>query len=416
MQLVEMKQELRNSGRLSLFGIGLACFILFVTIRYAYLETSLRLVVYALPVLLGGLYLIRRFQHRPIATESTALIKSYFLPLFILYAGLAGLSLIVLVLNHQLSLRYIEELLFIFVPLIASAMLLLLYDKSNNQHWVRILFWGICLAFLVETRFQLLRGIDDVVFAVMRAGFLESTGIRTESVLAFSFGLFALIFIQKRDYTHMVIALLMFVIAYKRVAILGLGITIVAAPILNILFRYNSFRRYLPYIAALANLVFAMMIVLVGSGSFDGVITNSLAIDPDELTLGRRELYEDIINRFDIRPDNLPIVGYGLGSITNYLESEGSNLVNPHSDILKNMIEFGMIGFSIWFIVLYNRQLRTFTGLMLMIYVNLIWMSDNVSIYFEVMFLFYTLSAFAILNTEPPSIHENRIHAHTTDS
>ena len=67
------------------------------------------------------------------------------------------------------------------------------------------------------------------------------------------------------------------------------------------------------------------------------------------------------------------------------------------SDILKLSYELGIFGFLVWIACFYRINFRDTQTLILPLLINLLFITDNIFIYFHVMFPFYLLQANLIL-------------------
>jgi hypothetical protein len=105
--------------------------------------------------------------------------------------------------------------------------------------------------------------------------------------------------------------------------------------------------------------------------------------------MGRARLFSLLADRL---PET-PVLGAGLGRITHVLTTEGAWLTNTHSDVLKHYIELGPAMFAAWIGCFYWASRRRGT-LALAVLMNVLFLSDNVSIYFDVMFPFYLSFAY----------------------
>ena len=115
----------------------------------------------------------------------------------------------------------------------------------------------------------------------------------------------------------------------------------------------------------------------------------------DAVLMGRARLFTIVADRLP----SAPVLGAGLGRITDVLETERAWLTNTHSDVLKHLIELGPVMFAVWIGCFYWTSRRQ--GLLaLTVFMNVLFLSDNVSIYFDVMFPFYL--SFAYLDQRSP--------------
>jgi predicted membrane protein len=82
-------------------------------------------------------------------------------------------------------------------------------------------------------------------------------------------------------------------------------------------------------------------------------------------------------------------MGDGIGFVTKTISDIVGMNYNFHSDILKNFLEFGPVVFCLWVYFLYKINARNLKTLLYVIYTNVLFITDNVFIYFDVFFLFY---------------------------
>jgi hypothetical protein len=142
------------------------------------------------------------------------------------------------------------------------------------------------------------------------------------------------------------------------------------------------------------NIAILVVIYQFSEGYFDEVIEEFTGISASWITMGRLEVYDALI----VESGGLQWFGSGLGHTMAILAHRPVvDVLNPHSDILKYAIEFGPIISSVLMYVFYRSSMRTRTAFALMIYVNVVFITDNISIYFEVMMLFYILQGFLLL-------------------
>ena len=95
------------------------------------------------------------------------------------------------------------------------------------------------------------------------------------------------------------------------------------------------------------------------------------------------------INSYDIL-DNFMVIGSGLGSLNLALiESYYTNIKLVHSDVIKIFVEGGYILFAYYFYKFYSISSRYFYSSLLLIFLNILFFTDNVIIYYSVLFTFY---------------------------
>jgi hypothetical protein len=153
------------------------------------------------------------------------------------------------------------------------------------------------------------------------------------------------------------------------------------------------------------NISVLFILFALSEGTFDEFIVTQIGISPGILFMGRLSVFKAV---FDYT-GNIPIIGKGLGYTTSILESGTLNvgLELMHSDIIKYYIEFGLIGFSLLLFIFYRYGLLGGKSIYLVVYYNIIALTDNISIYMEVMLIFYFLLQ-SMLNTKKKNSFEGK--------
>ncbi|MBB6612126.1 hypothetical protein H7F15_13835 [Pontibacter sp. Tf4] len=211
-----------------------------------------------------------------------------------------------------------------------------------------------------------------------------------ESTTSFIFGLFTLFFFFKKQKLHGIFALIFLILSFKRIAILG----VFAGLSLHVLLRKNSlFNQHAKFIfitiIIVINFIVPLIQILIATGSFDDIVENLTGITANHFTQGRQYIYDAIVGKFGLPS----FTGEGIGSLNSYLISKEDNINNVHSDLLKNLYEFGYIFFALWVFFFYAFLLKRkhIGALCLAIYINIVFITDNVMIYYEVMFVYYLM-------------------------
>jgi hypothetical protein len=226
----------------------------------------------------------------------------------------------------------------------------------------------------------------------------------TESNFAFQFGMFAIIFLQTGKKRYTLITFFLLLLSFKRIALAGVLIFLLLA-----LVRKLSGKRINP--AGNKTLILVFNCVLVGilflffTGAFDEFIEERFGMSSNFISQGRYNIYQDIFSYFG----RIDLLGFGLGSINMFLTAKGYELVNLHSDVLKVFFELGPLLFIGW-IYCFHKWANSFLSACLAIYVNVLFFTDNVLIYFDVMFVFYILMIYSVrMQTSPAMTNETNI-------
>lgn len=364
--------------------LSLAMFAAYVIL--ARLAPEFRYTRYALPLILAGVWLARRAhgQRLPVFTPPLNAFA-------VMTTAVCAWSLIVIGTTSDFYGRFFEEAVFLFAPLGAAMICASLRREDDDWPFFVLLailtvdyFWEIGLETLAEALRQP---------GVFVTSLLESTA-PTESIRAFSFGVLAIFLLARRRLLGAAFCLALACMAGKRIVLLGL---LAAIPLVYITPALDRPRRRVAMtaVAIAINVTIALALRnLVEWGIADRIQEATLQ-SADAVLMGRAKLYTLLSDRL---PD-APLLGAGLGRITHVLQAEDAWLTNTHSDVLKHFIELGPLMFALWIGCFYWTS-RHKGALALTVFTNVLFLSDNVSIYFDVMFPFYL--AFAYLGYRAP--------------
>jgi len=287
--------------------------------------------------------------------------------------------------------RFYQEFYFVLSPLLFALLLFYLRPAKNYLRAVYLLFWGITAAFIAE-KFPFF--LDELRHPSILVDAFLTSELPTESNYAFEFGLFAIVFLERRNKTYSLLSLLFLLLSFKRIAIAAVFIYVVLA-----LFRKLFGQSFNP--ANRKGLIFLTNCLVVGvlflffSGTFDEMIENTFGVSSNFLTQGRYNIYQDIFHHFG----HIDFLGFGLGAINTFLSNTGYELVNLHSDVLKVFFELGPVAFVFWIYFFYKWS-NSFLSTCLAIYINVLFLTDNVFIYFDVMFVFYITMIYGLENAD----------------
>lgn len=299
--------------------------------------------------------------------------------------------------------RFYQEFYFVLSPILFALLLLFLRPSKDYARAIYILFWGVAIAFVAEKFPFFLEEIKNPSLLVN--AFLTSE-LPTESNYAFQFGLFFLVFLHRRNKAYSFLALGLLVLSFKRIAIAGVLLVIFLA-----ILRKVSGHKLNPgqnkRLILLVNGVVVFLLFMFFAGTFDEFIEETFGVSSNFITQGRYNIYQDIFHRFG----KIDLLGFGLGSINVFLSSTGYELVNLHSDLLKVFFELGPIVFFAW-IYFFYKWTNTFLSAGLAIYLNVLFLTDNVFIYFDVMFVFYIVMLYAFEKQDGTGSNDNAYTGH----
>jgi len=386
-----------SSIKLPVFITFLILFPLFFSLRT--FNPALRYSVYILPFLiLFVLYLSvtlkRRFQ--------VYIFRKYFRPYIILYGLMVTYSLVVLILKRSVYSRFFEEAFLIFAPLLFASFLFLYYAPNRKGRYIKYTFWGMIVVYFLHRGANITSVISDLGYFISQA-FITSS-IKTESGLASVFGLFGLYFFLQGNKKYSLLAFLFLLLSFKRIAFLGVLLSLLVYLLISKIVKIRiarPTRKILPLLFVGLNALFILGLMQFVRGTFDDRIIELVHMTPNQLTVGRYVIYQAVLEQ------NEPSwLGIGLGKVTSVLENEPYHLKNLHSDVFKFYLEWGPVFFVILIYNLYAFNLHSKKMFILMVYLNTLLLTDNVFIYFYVMFIFYLLQGILFSETVDLSLNK----------
>ncbi len=339
---------------------------------------SLRYLKYGLPLIAIMLVISKNTLSTP-----SKLSEKYLRFYIIFYCTICIFSLLVILAKTGIYTRYFQEFYFILAPIILAYIISFFYSEHNNIKKIKYLFWLMVLGYMAQ------KG-NHIFSVIMNPGLLISgmfsSNLITESGFAFVFCPFFLHFYLTKNKKYALISFVFVLLTFKRIAILG----VVFALVLFIFFRpfLNSAiknRNVSALLLATGNYLVISLYTMLITGKFDEFIVQNFKRSPDSLFMGRYGMYQFMFEKLE----GLSIFGKGLGITAFILDKSNHKIATLHSDILKNYIEFGPIIFFIWIFIFYRLSTVNVKLLIMAIFLNVLFLTDNVFIYFEVMFVFY---------------------------
>ncbi|WP_353164628.1 hypothetical protein [Empedobacter brevis] len=365
----------KRSFKLSDFIIYLVCFLLFVSSIFTHLENPIRYVKYFIFIVIGFFlifYPLKEIKLNKLLLENILLYSSIFI-----------INFIVSLFNEQLSLRFFQEIILIILPIV-SVLLISGFKNISLEKLINTLFLSYILSFIFYFYKELLN-IPVLIGSFINA--LKMSEFPTESWMAFPFGLFLIYYLEKKDKIRIFLALIFFLLCFKRISfiafILGYGAYWFIYKLIKI--EYNK-KRLIQYIIFLNFFLIVNMYLFV-NGTYSYFIKKYTGITVNHFTQGRFRIYNDTLNHFS---DQI-ILGNSLGVTNIYLSEKFKNIALLHSDLLKLIIEIGIILFVIWLISFMVVNLNDKKAIPIILYINILFISDNVFIYFDTLFLFYLI-------------------------
>jgi hypothetical protein len=362
------------------FELVLGAFLALFVLESA--DESLRYIKYGLPVvaamLVAGL--------APPITEIWAEIRRHFGELFGVVAAVLAVALLYALARGSVNERFAEEAYFLLAPLALAYLVLPYLDPTRIESYARAAFMVVIGAYLVESGGELLelaRAPSGFV-----TNFLLSTG-GAESGTSFVFGLFVIYFAASRRWRWTAVAFAFTVLSFKRIAVLGAVVGIAALVAARATgFEPAKHRRAVAIGGVIANAVVLIVLYLLARGVLDDLVLDYTGLPANWVTMGRAGMYAEMFDH-----GGISIAGRGLGDLTTFLYASGYDVGNAHSDVIKYVLELGPVLSAILMYRFYRSSSRTLELLVLLGFLDVLFITDNVSIYFRVMFVFYLIQA-----------------------
>ncbi len=364
------KKDLVVYSSLLLFGISLILASLWEPLKY---------LKYGMPVILIGALFIFKNQLTIHPNSITANKRIRYLTSLLVFYLIAFAINFVKGFHYG---RYYAEVYFVLSPIIFTLLIAVLVPETDYSNCATLLFYLIAISFLTERFEPILQAITHP--GQLLTAFLTSE-LESESNYSFQFGMFFLVFAWNNKKTLSLFSGFLLLLSFKRIAILA----IVIIGLFYLIEKISKGRLQPSRNKALLFLFNALVVIILFSffnGVFDDLILEMTGVSSNFLTLGRYDIYQDIFHHFG----RVELLGFGLGSINTFLSNAGYQLVNLHSDVLKVFFELGPILYVGW-ILLFYKYVTNFLTAALCIYMNILFFTDNVFIYFDVLFVFYFL-------------------------
>ncbi len=259
-----------------------------------------------------------------------------------------------------------------FVCVYTSIFLLVDFSKSDiNLLYLNVVFMSL-LAYSWFTGNAL--SIDT---QVLEKGLIDSRVV-TESPFAFPLGLFACFWILKGRYLLGFINFILTILAFKRIVLFAM-----AAFAITLLMpkRVRSGGVY-----ALCGVFVATLVILLGIefayGRFDELLTATTGRSANALSMGRQELWKEVLGRVKFDYTDFAVAGVGMDEVI------GGHIAKAvwtpfHNDLLAIWLSYGAIAMIVFVgLVLAPREpsARALATFMLTIF-----LTDNTLIYQHVM-------------------------------
>lgn len=325
-------------------------------------------------IIFGAVVGITRIR---ISLDRSSQRQAFMLVLPFILISVFGLVFDVLQNSHVLPQGARQAIMYLEPPLLAAVVLY--YSKDRDQTiWLQ--FFASIVLFLV---------------ASLRSFNFDNPLDSLESSSAFTFGIFLLYFMRKKSYVAAVIAAVCLFLGNKRIALAAVGVGLAVYLLLR-----N--RRHLRPLVLVVYGAFCLFVVWYIYGLFDGTVSRLFSFYNIN-SMGRMDIYPHFALEFNgISTFQQPCFGLGY-VMTKLLEMNYSvSFRNLHNDWLAFMIDCGIFAvlaiMTCTFAVLHRcncsiPKMRDGTALVLamVLYWQILWLTDNVSIYVFCLYPYYSI-------------------------
>jgi hypothetical protein len=203
--------------------------------------------------------------------------------------------------------------------------------------------------------------------------------------MAFPFGIFSLYFLIEKRYSKGFFSLGLFILSFKRISMVAFILSMAVYFFYFVVLKRNFKRNKIVAYFLTFNILLLTVLYFFINGDFTKLIYKNTGISVNQFSQGRFQIYNDIINHFS---DKI-WTGSSLGYTNIYLSNKYVDISFLHSDILKLIIEFGIFSFLIWMVYFMYTNISNYKSVPIVLFINVLFLSDNVFIYFDTLFIFY---------------------------
>lgn len=291
------------------------------------------------------------------------------------------------------SVQFIKDFSFITISIMFYFLLPVMWKQGQDSRvnysyiFIRFSFITITIIFLFISAKNIL--LSPIQFDLFK--FLIDSQSPFETTMAFPMGMFVIYFSYYNKKALFWTSLIFTLLSSKRIVILALVL-------IYVINRFTpSFRsinkQAVILIAVIINLLFVYLIIQFSLSKYDPFIEQYLGLSADYISMGRKSIYE---NLFAGNQGNWVKFFFGNGLGTSYVETTNflDKEENLHSDVLKLFFDTGLLGLTIWIVFIYKLGFVNKIALLLTIYLNILYITDNVLIYYDTMIVYYLMIFF----------------------
>jgi len=380
---VEVKIEMYNETNHGPFIILMVLYLISLTFSMIPFLKELRYIKYIVPFISPFFLLPRKNYFR--------MMDELYIKNIVMYFLIVIQSLFFVYLSKPLYQTFFEETVFFMTPLLFIYFLFKYYNHNGKDFYIKFLFWGIVFTYAVHL-LSPERGTANPFFVNPIDLFMKAEKTMGIASHGFYIGYFMIYFALKKNYRYFIYSLLITMMASKRIAI-GALILVYLIYKFSSKDEWSSFKRvYIPVIMIVVNLILVYLLYNYTLGEYDDIIFNATGTYAGDLTTGRFWIYNLYMTKHV-----LSWSGDGIGYVTKTISEIIGMKYNFHSDILKNYLEFGPVVFCLWIYFFYRINVRNLKMFLYVIYTNVLFISDNVFTYFDVLFLLYFFISITVI-------------------
>ena len=276
---------------------------------------------------------------------------------------------------------FCREFCFLLIPVFCACLFVNSVRGKGLHRYIAPMFYAISFLFLTAN-----------ITHIFSLGESESTH-------AFVFGAFCVYFFYKKEMGKSVLSALLCLLAFKRIALLGLAAAFAFLLLMRLLNPKHrkglSLKFQVSFFGLLVSAALLFYAWMVRSGAIYDIFSR-YGVN----SMGRSSTWSYFAQYYDF---SLFFCGKGLGSVQTILDQYGSvNFTRLHNDVLTFYINLGFLGSFLYFylhflVFLPFSRLKAFskkavfTAMALMVYLFVCYLTDNISIYVVFMFPFYLM-------------------------
>lgn len=232
------------------------------------------------------------------------------------------------------------------------------------------------------------------IFTILNQNFsnfmLSGQSSNSESFLfPFILGIISFYFFLNKQLSLFIIFFILTFLTGKRSVFLAL----VLISFVQLIFSNNVVFKYRIVIGLLFNLFSLLLIYFFSNGFFNDLLNDLIGIKSiGSFSAGRSSINSFVFDYFRNLSISDKLFGIGFGEISKYIGNYFymGNSWNAHNEILRLLVEIGVLGLILFVYLLYKYT--TPSTIFLLMFLNIIMLFTNVFIYPVVIFLIYIIA------------------------